>query len=130
MEFRHLSPFSKGDAAPFAARGRREDPLLISPYSLRKGEKGLLSFGQPGKANLQARQSFQPHWSPPGTPKPSRCSANSHSFAVGVDKLSYVSCVKPGIAIVGVASGPHSYFAGVKSSVEFMACSHVTTFPV
>jgi hypothetical protein len=37
------------------------------------------------------------------------------------DNLSYVTLVKPGIAIVGVANGPHSYFGGVKSSVEFMA---------
>ncbi len=46
------------------------------------------------------------------------------------DNLSYVSLVKPGMAIEGVAIGPHSYFAGVKSSVEFMACSQVTTCPV
>ena len=43
------------------------------------------------------------------------------TLADRLDNLSYVTLVKPGIAIVGVANGPHSYFGGVKSSVEFMA---------
>ena len=51
-----------------------------------------------------------------------------HKFTLTwFDSVCYVTLVKPGIAIVGVANGPHSYFGGVKSSVEFMACSQVTT---
>jgi hypothetical protein len=48
-------------------------------------------------------------------------SAHLHTLADRFDNPSYVNLVKPGIAIVGVANGPHSYFGGVKSSVEFMA---------
>ena len=49
-------------------------------------------------------------------------SADSHTLADAASTdPSYVTLVKPGIAIVGVANGPHSYFGGVKSSVEFMA---------
>jgi len=47
--------------------------------------------------------------------------ADPHTLADRFDNPSYVTLVKPGIAIVGVANGPHSYFGGVKSSVEFMA---------
>ena len=52
------------------------------------------------------------------------------ALAGGFDHLNYVTLVKPGIAIAGVANGPHSYFGGVRSSVEFMACSQVTACPV
>jgi|GEM_PF-2956953 hypothetical protein len=48
-------------------------------------------------------------------------SADPHTLADRFDNPGYVNLVKPGVAIVGVAKGPHSYFGGVKSSVEFMA---------
>ncbi len=48
-------------------------------------------------------------------------SADPHTPCVRLRQISYVTLVKPGIAIVGVANGPHSYFGGVKSSVEFIA---------
>jgi hypothetical protein len=48
-------------------------------------------------------------------------SADPHHPADRFGNPSYVTLVKPGIAMVGVANGPHSYFGGVKSSVEFMA---------
>ena len=64
---------------------------------------------------------FQPDWSLRGHQNlpdvPQIPLAPSWLF----DNPIYVTLVNPGIAIVGVASGPHSYFGGVKSSVEFMA---------
>src|SRR5262245_60683804 len=45
-----------------------------------------------------------------------RLSPDSHPLADRLDNPSYVTLVKPGIAIAGVANGPHSYFGGVKSS--------------
>jgi hypothetical protein len=50
-----------------------------------------------------------------------RLLGDPNTLADRFDNPSYVTLVKPGIAIVGVANGPHSYFGGVKSSVEFMA---------
>ena len=50
LEFLHLSPLSKGDAALFAAGGRRH-PLLISPLFASQGGERIASVGQPGKAD-------------------------------------------------------------------------------
>ena len=67
---------------------------------------------------------------PPGGDSKISGSFRRFALAGGFDYLNYVTLVKPGIAIAGVANGPHSYFGGVKSSVEFMACSQVTACPV
>ena len=44
--------------------------------------------------------------------------------------MFYTKGVMPGMATGGVGRSPHSYFFGVMSSLEFMACSQVTSFPV
>jgi hypothetical protein len=41
-----------------------------------------------------------------------------------------MNCVMPGIAMEGVGTDPHSYFSGVRSSLEFIACSQVIFLPV
>src|SRR5438132_1817051 len=52
------------------------------------------------------------------------------TFHMDGDPPDYWNRVTPGTAADGVGTGPHSYFAGVKSSLELSACSHVMTWPV